>query len=209
MSDAVVTRAVDTWLPTPWASFRLIAYDEPARGAVHLALVLGGVDDGAPVLARPHSECLTGDVFGSLRCDCQAQLHMAMRLIAEASRGVLLYLRQEGRGVGLANKLRAYQLQDQGLDTVEANLRLGLPVDERDYGVASRILADLGINRVRVLTNNPQKSAGLRAAGIEVVEEVGLVTEPTRQNAGYLDTKRQRLGHLLETARNQPGSGTT
>jgi 3,4-dihydroxy 2-butanone 4-phosphate synthase/GTP cyclohydrolase II len=196
--ETVVTRGAETTLPTDFGTFRVIGYEEKLSHHVHLALVLGDVGDGEPVLLRPHSECLTGDVFGSRRCDCQAQLHLAMRLIGEEGRGVILYLRQEGRGIGLMNKLRAYALQDHGLDTVDANLRLGLPVDKRDYGIGNQILADLGLKRLRVLSNNPKKYYGLGAYGIEVVEHVPLVTKPTVHNARYLETKRERLGHLLE-----------
>lgn len=201
-----LVRGAQTTIPTTWGSFQVIGYEEKRTHHVHLALVLGEVGGDEPVLMRPHSECLTGDVFGSQRCDCQAQLHLAMRLIGEAGRGVILYLRQEGRGVGLINKLRAYALQDQGLDTVDANLKLGLPIDKRDYGIGTQILADLGLKKLRVLSNNPTKYEGMAAYGIEVVEHVPLVTRPTVHNARYLSTKRERLGHLLDPVPHEPAS---
>src|SRR4029077_7648492 len=170
---------------------------------IHVALVLGDVTDGEPVLLRPHSECLTGDVFGSERCDCRAQLHKAMEAIGGQGRGVILYLREEGRGIGLMDKLRAYALQDRGLDTVQANERLGLPVDKRDYGIGQQILADLGVHKIRVLSNNPKKYYGLAAYGLEVVEHVPLIVPATEHNQRYLNTNRDKLGHffgVLDTA---------
>jgi 3,4-dihydroxy 2-butanone 4-phosphate synthase/GTP cyclohydrolase II len=158
---------------------------------------MGDVSDGRPVLVRVHSECLTGDVFHSRRCDCGAQLHAAMRQVRREGRGVILYMRQEGRGIGLLNKLRAYKLQEAGLDTVEANLRLGFPADLRDYGVGAQILVDLGVRRIRLLTNNPKKIVGLSGYGLEVVERVPLVVPPNAHNARYLEAKRRRMGHLL------------
>lgn len=188
--------AAQTILPTRYGEFRLTIYVTPA-GVEHVALTVGVVDGGDPPLVRPHSECLTGDVFGSRRCDCGEQLAESLRLLQAAARGVLLYLRQEGRGIGLANKIRAYAYQDRGYDTVEANLALGLPADQRDYGEAAAILSDLGVRRARVLTNNPRKVAGLRRYGIEVVERVPLVVPPNPTNLRYLSTKRQKMGHLL------------
>lgn len=195
-------RVAETLLPTAHGPFRVLAYQAELRddGVVDLALTLGDVAGDPPPLVRLHSECLTGDALGSLRCDCGAQLDAALEEIGQAGRGVLLYLRQEGRGVGLLNKLRAYHLQDGGLDTVDANLRLGLPVDARDYTGAAGILRDLGVTRLRLLTNNPLKVAGLRAAGIAVVERVPLVIPPREENHCYLRTKQERLGHLLSTA---------
>jgi 3,4-dihydroxy 2-butanone 4-phosphate synthase/GTP cyclohydrolase II len=163
----------------------------------HVALTLGAIDDGGPVLVRAHSECLTGDVLGSSRCDCGEQLADSLRYLHEQGRGVLLYLRQEGRGIGLANKISAYALQEQGLDTVEANLALGLPEDMRDYRVAAEILLDLGVSRARLLTNNPAKIEGLERYGVEIVERIPLRTAPNPSNLGYLRTKREKMGHLF------------
>ena len=162
-----------------------------------MALALGAIDDGEPVLVRAHSECLTGDVLGSSRCDCGDQLADSLRLLQEEGRGVLLYFRQEGRGIGLANKISAYALQEQGLDTVEANLALGLPEDGRDYRMAAEILLNLGVRRARLLTNNPAKVEGLRRGGVEVPERVPLRISPNPSNVGYLRTKREKMGHLL------------
>ncbi|MBV9526274.1 MAG: GTP cyclohydrolase II, partial [Candidatus Dormibacteraeota bacterium] len=181
-----------------YGDVRAYGYEDLITHAVHVALVWGDVADGEPVLVRVHSECLTGDVFGSMRCDCQAQLHKAMTILAEAGRGVLVYLRQEGRGIGLMDKLRAYALQDRGLDTVEANVHLGLPVDSRDYGIGSQILADIGAQRIVVLTNNPKKYYALGAYGLEVVDQRPLVVPPNAHNARYLRAKREKLGHLLD-----------
>ena len=196
--EKLVRRVAQTSLPTQHGRFTAIAYENLINGEHHLALVMGDVADGRPVLVRVHSECLTGDVFGSLRCDCGAQLAMAMRMVAQEGRGVVLYMRQEGRGIGLLNKLRAYELQDQGLDTVEANQRLGFPPDLRDYGIGAQILADLGVRRIRLLTNNPRKVVGLAGHGLEVVERVPIAIPPNEQNRAYLRAKREKLGHLLE-----------
>ncbi|MHB1133679.1 MAG: bifunctional 3,4-dihydroxy-2-butanone-4-phosphate synthase/GTP cyclohydrolase II [Chloroflexota bacterium] len=197
---ATVSRLADASLPTDYGDFRIVAYENTINHEQHVALVRGEVAGPAPALVRVHSECLTGDVFGSLRCDCGSQLHQAMRLIAEEGRGVVLYMRQEGRGIGLHNKVRAYALQDQGLDTVEANERLGFPPDLRDYGIGAQILCDLGLQRIRLLTNNPRKVVGLQGYGLEVVERVPLVVAPNSINAQYLLTKREKMGHLLEEA---------
>jgi 3,4-dihydroxy 2-butanone 4-phosphate synthase / GTP cyclohydrolase II len=184
-------------LPTPYGDFSARVWHS-ADGLQHLALVRGSLDGDEPVLVRIHSECLTGDVFGSLRCDCGPQLAQAIERVAEEGRGVVLYMRgHEGRGIGLAHKLRAYALQEQGFDTVEANLELGFPADARDYAPASAILRALGVTRLRLLTNNPEKVAALERAGLEVVERVPLLDEPTAENARYLRTKQERLGHLL------------
>jgi 3,4-dihydroxy 2-butanone 4-phosphate synthase/GTP cyclohydrolase II len=163
----------------------------------HLALVKGPIDPSKPALVRVHSECLTGDVFGSRRCDCGSQLHRALRQIAENGHGVLVYMRQEGRGIGLPAKIHAYKLQEQGLDTVEANKKLGFPPDLRDYGTGAQILADLGIKKIRLLTNNPRKVVGLEGYGLEIVERVAIRPDPNEHNARYLKTKKKKLGHLF------------
>jgi 3,4-dihydroxy 2-butanone 4-phosphate synthase / GTP cyclohydrolase II len=185
-------------LPTRHGEFRAVGYRDTLVGAEHIALVRGDLGDGADVLVRVHSECLTGDVFGSRRCDCGTQLDEALRAIAREGRGVLLYLRgHEGRGIGLMHKLAAYRLQDLGHDTVDANLALGLPADARDYGTGAQILADLGVHTVRLLTNNPTKADGLTGHGLDIVERVGLPVTPTPENLRYLTTKRDRMGHDL------------
>lgn len=183
-------------LPTRYGAFEVFVYDATDHRE-QVALTLGAIDDGEPVLVRPHSECLTGDVFGSSRCDCGEQLADSLRFLQEQGRGVLLYLRQEGRGIGLTKKISAYALQEQGLDTVEANLALGLPEDMRDYRVAADMLLDLGVRRARLLTNNPAKIEGLRSNGIEVVERVPLGISPNPSNLAYLRTKREKMGHLF------------
>jgi len=205
--EQFVRRIQSVNLPTRWGEFRLHAYKSVIDPQPHLALCAGGVGEldaaGAvtkqiePVLVRVHSECLTGDVFGSAKCDCGAQLDAAMRMIQQAGKGVLLYLRQEGRGIGLANKLHAYALQEKGLDTVEANERLGLPVDKRDYGIGSQILRDLGLCDIRVMTNNPKKIYGIEGYGLHVVEEIPIRIEPGEHNRGYLEAKKTKLGHRL------------
>ena len=182
-------------LPTRWGEFDLHGLVDAATGQEHAAMSLGRLDDGAPVLTRMHSECLSGDTLYSLKCDCGAQLEAGLQAIADAGRGVLLYLRQEGRGIGLVNKIRAYALQQAGADTVEANRLLGLPDDARDYGVAAEILRGLGVQQVRLLTNNPAKVAALQRLGITVAERVPLHTEPNAYNRGYLQTKSRRMGH--------------
>jgi len=205
--EQFVKRIQSITLPTPWGTFRLHAYQSAIDPQPHLALCKGDIgelaDNGKvvahdePVLVRVHSECLTGDVFGSCRCDCGAQLDAAMRMIAHEGKGVLVYLRQEGRGIGLANKLHAYALQEQGLDTVEANERLGFPPDRRDYGIGSQILRDLGLSRIRIMTNNPRKIYGIEGFGLAVHEEVPIRVEPGEHNRRYLETKRLKLGHKL------------
>jgi len=196
--DRLVRRIAETRLPTPFGEFRVYAYEHVVDGDQPIALVMGTWQGDEPVLTRLHSECLTGEVFGSLRCDCGEQLRRAQALIAQEGRGVILYLRQEGRGIGLLNKLRAYALQDEGLDTVEANLHLGFDPDPRDYSIAAQILADLGVERVRLLTNNPRKVQGLEKCGVQVVERLPLAVPPNDQNRRYLRTKRAKLGHWLE-----------
>jgi 3,4-dihydroxy 2-butanone 4-phosphate synthase/GTP cyclohydrolase II len=192
-----VHRVAEAKLPTPYGNFTAIAYRSDIDPDEHIALVMGDVATDEPVLARVHSQCLTGEVFGSLRCDCGEQIQMAMKSIADEGRGVLLYMRQEGRGIGIHNKIRAYELQDKGLDTVEANLSLGFAPDLRDYGVGAQILAELGLHNIRLLTNNPKKVIGLEGYGLKVVQTVPIVTSPTPYNRRYLETKQKKLGHLL------------
>lgn len=187
----------DINLPTDFGDFRLRLYRSIADGLDHLALIKGDLRVDDPPLVRVHSECLTGDVFGSMRCDCGPQLHAAMAAVSEAGRGVVLYMRQEGRGIGLANKLHAYALQEKGFDTVEANEKLGFPADLRDYGVGAQMLLDLGLRRIKLLTNNPRKIVGLSGYGLEIVERVQLAFPPSLHNRRYLDTKRSKMGHMF------------
>jgi 3,4-dihydroxy 2-butanone 4-phosphate synthase/GTP cyclohydrolase II len=185
-------------LPTSFGEFQINAYYSDVTGDENVALVMGDIDPEIPTLVRVHSQCLTGDVFGSARCDCGVQLERALEKIAEEGKGVLLYLLQEGRGIGLMNKLRAYELQDQGHDTVEANERLGFRPDHRDYGVGAQILRDLGIRQMRLMTNNPHKYIALNGYGLEIVERVPLEIPPTESSRAYLRTKRDKLGHILK-----------
>ncbi len=185
-------------LPTQWGEFQLHAFENPNDGKEHIALVMGQLDPTKPVLCRVHSECLTGDALFSLRCDCGSQLQAAMQRVAETGSGVILYLRQEGRNIGLLNKIKAYHLQDQGADTVEANERLGFDADERSYEVCRDMFAHLGVSKVALLTNNPRKVVALEKLGIEVVERIPLVTGENFHNAAYLETKRRKLGHMPE-----------
>lgn len=201
--EKLVRREVETTLPNRFATWRLVAYVNTITGETMEALVLGDVATDEPTLARVHSQCFTGDTLGSLRCDCRAQLETAMARIAAEGRGVLLYLHQEGRGIGLLNKLRAYALQDQGKDTVEANEALGFPADLREYGIGAQVLADLGLRRLRIMTNNPKKMVGLEAFGLEVVEQVPLEVGHTPENLRYLQTKRDKLGHHLSVAKKE------
>ena len=197
--DKLVKRVGEARVPTEYGDFTCYAYESVIDGETHLAFVHGAVQGADNVLVRVHSECLTGDVFGSLRCDCGPQLGAAMQKIAHEGLGVVVYLRgHEGRGIGIGHKLRAYNLQEQGRDTVDANLELGLPVDSREYGIGSQILVDLGITTMRVMTNNPAKYGGLEGFGLEIVERVPLESTPTPENIAYLRTKRDRMGHLLE-----------
>lgn len=175
----------------------MVAYTQTTNDQPHLALVKGNWDPEEPVLVRVHSSCLTGDIFGSCRCECGPQLHAAMEMIEAAGKGVIVYMNQEGRGIGLMNKLKAYRLQEEGLDTVEANEKLGFKPDERDYGVGAQILRDLGVRKLRLITNNPTKRAGLVGYGLEIVENVPLVIKPNEHNASYLETKRNKMGHLF------------
>jgi 3,4-dihydroxy 2-butanone 4-phosphate synthase/GTP cyclohydrolase II len=198
LGERYVVREAEAALPTQYGEFRIIAYRDTLTGEEHAALVMGEVAGGGPVLVRMHSECLTGDVLHSLRCDCGFQRDLALKMIAQEGQGVLVYLRQEGRGIGLVNKIRAYALQDRGLDTVEANLALGFPPDLRDYGVGAQILYDLGVRRLRLLTNNPRKVRALSGYGLEILERVPLRSGDNPHNRGYLAAKRDRLGHWMD-----------
>ncbi len=198
--EKLIRRIATTRLPTEFGDFTAIAYDTTVDARVPLALLMGDVAGDDPVLVRVHSECLTGDVFHSRRCDCGSQLEKALSVIQGEQRGVFVYMRQEGRGIGLLNKMRAYELQDQGLDTVEANLALGFKADLRDYGIGAQILVDLGVRNLRLLTNNPKKIVGLEGYGLSVVEQIPIEVPPTEANRRYLDTKRSKLGHLFSSA---------
>lgn len=193
--ESIVTRQVEVNMPTEWGNFKLIDYKVETNGQEHLALVKGEWNIDEPVLVRMHSSCVTGDIFGSCRCDCGAQLHKSMEMIEKEGKGVVVYLNQEGRGIGLLNKLKAYKLQEEGLDTVEANVELGFKADERDYGVGAQILRDLGIRKIKLMTNNPKKRAGLIGYGLEIVENVEISIKSNPHNEKYLQTKKDKMGH--------------
>jgi 3,4-dihydroxy 2-butanone 4-phosphate synthase/GTP cyclohydrolase II len=203
--EILVRRVAEARIPTEHGDFQAYAYESAVDGLTHVALVAGDVADGEGVLVRVHSECLTGDVFGSRRCDCGMQLRAAIDAVAAEGRGVVLYMRgHEGRSIGLTHKLRAYLLQEQGLDTVEANEELGFPPDPRDYGIGAQILRDLGVRSMRLLTNNPAKRAGLEGYGLSILERVAIEVRPTPENEGYLRTKQEKLGHLLSLGTTSP-----
>ncbi|GIV39949.1 MAG: riboflavin biosynthesis protein RibBA [Thermonema sp.] len=195
--DSLIKREIGVELPTQWGNFDLIAYRQIDTGDLHLALIKGRWEPDEPVLVRVHSSCVTGDIFGSCRCDCGPQLHRAMEMVEKEGKGVVLYMNQEGRGIGLLNKLKAYKLQEQGLDTVEANEHLGFKPDQRDYGVGAQILRDLGVHKIRLISNNPKKRAGLMGYGLEIVERVPIEITPNPHNEKYLQTKRDKLGHEI------------
>jgi 3,4-dihydroxy 2-butanone 4-phosphate synthase / GTP cyclohydrolase II len=192
-----VVRQIDVQLPTSQGDFQLVAYEQLNTKEVHMALVKGTWEKDEPVMVRVHSSCVTGDIFGSCRCDCGPQLHSAMKMVENEGKGVVLYMKQEGRGIGLLNKLKAYKLQEQGLDTVEANLQLGFDMDNRDYGIGAQILHDLGISKIRLITNNPKKRVGLMGYGLEIVENIPIEITPNQHNEKYLLTKRDKLGHMI------------
>lgn len=195
--ESLIERQIDVKMPTEHGNFKLVAFKQINTNDIHMALVRGEWEKDEPILVRVHSSCMTGDIFGSCRCDCGPQLHKAMELVDEAGKGVVLYMNQEGRGIGLLNKLRAYKLQEDGLDTVEANLQLGFDMDERDYGVGAQILRDLGISKIKLITNNPKKRVGLMGYGLEIVDNVPIEIVPNPHNEKYLETKRDKMGHTI------------
>ena len=197
LKESIVTRQVEVDMPTQWGTFNLIDYKVETNGQEHLALVKGNWDKEESVLVRMHSSCVTGDVFGSCRCDCGDQLHKSMEMIEKEGKGVIVYLNQEGRGIGLLNKLKAYKLQENGYDTVEANIELGFKADERDYGVGAQILRDLGVRKIKLMTNNPKKRAGLIGYGLEIIENVSITTVPNQFNKKYIQTKIDKMGHSI------------
>ena len=199
-NEGFVERVAEARIPTEQGEFKAVSYRSKVDADEHVALVMGNIDRDEPTLVRVHSECLTGDIFGSQRCDCGEQRDLALRAIGREGKGVFLYMRQEGRGIGIHNKLRAYDLQDNGLDTVEANEHLGFAADLRHYGVGAQILADLGVGKMRFLTNNPKKIVGLHSFGLDLVEQVPLVASPNKENSRYLETKRTRMGHMIDVA---------
>ncbi len=203
-TESIILRGVEVDLPTKYGNFKLIPFIQKSNGLEHIALIKGEVDKDEPVLVRVHSSCVTGDIFGSYRCDCGEQLHEAMRMIEKEGKGVILYMNQEGRGIGLFNKIKAYKLQEEGLDTLEANIQLGFNGDERDYGVGASMLHTLGLGKIKLITNNPVKRAGLEGYGIEIVENILLEIKPNKFNRFYMETKRDKMGHFLNIARYDP-----
>lgn len=196
-NESLITREIGVDMPTAWGNFDLLAYRQTNTQEIHLALIKGSWEKDEPVLVRVHSSCATGDIFGSCRCDCGPQLHAAMEMVEQEGKGIVLYMNQEGRGIGLINKLKAYKLQEEGMDTVQANLALGLPMDGRDYGVGAQILRDLGVAKIRLITNNPQKRVGLLGYGLEIIDQVPIEIEPNPHNQLYLQTKRDKMGHTI------------
>jgi 3,4-dihydroxy 2-butanone 4-phosphate synthase / GTP cyclohydrolase II len=205
-TDSIIIKGVDVDLPTEFGHFRLTPFIQKSNGLEHIALTKGDLSKDQPALVRVHSSCITGDIFGSCRCDCGTQLHESMKLIEKEGRGVILYMNQEGRGIGLFNKIKAYKLQEEGLDTVEANIKLGFNDDERDYGVGASMLHSLGLGKIRLISNNPIKRAGLEGYGIEIVENVPLIIQPNPHNRFYMETKRDKMGHFLNIVRYDPDS---
>jgi 3,4-dihydroxy 2-butanone 4-phosphate synthase/GTP cyclohydrolase II len=195
--ESLIKREIGVNMPTEWGSFELVAFKQINTGDTHLALIKGSWEENEPVMVRVHSSCVTGDIFGSCRCDCGEQLHAAMEMVEKEGKGVILYMFQEGRGIGLINKLKAYKLQEQGRDTVEANLELGFAMDERDYGVGAQILRDLGIHKIRLISNNPKKRAGLMGYGLEIVDSIAIEIPANPHNKKYLETKRDKMGHAI------------
>lgn len=196
--ESLIERQIRVDMPTDWGSFKLVAYKQTTNDQNHLALVKGTWEDDEPILVRVHSSCVTGDIFGSCRCDCGGQLHRAMEMVEEAGKGVIVYMNQEGRGIGLLNKLKAYELQEKGMDTVEANLALGFQMDQRDYGIGAQILRDLGVKKMRLMSNNPKKRTGLIGYGLEIVDNVGIEIDANDHNRFYLQTKRDKMGHSIK-----------
>jgi 3,4-dihydroxy 2-butanone 4-phosphate synthase/GTP cyclohydrolase II len=196
-NESLITREIGVDMPTAWGNFDLLAYRQTNTQEIHLALIKGSWEKDEPILVRVHSSCATGDIFGSCRCDCGPQLHAAMEMVEQEGKGVVLYMNQEGRGIGLINKLKAYKLQEEGMDTVQANLALGLPMDGRDYGVGAQILRDLGVAKIRLISNNPKKRVGLLGYGLEIIDQVPIEIEPNPHNQKYLQTKRDKMGHTI------------